>query len=213
MKYWLARAEARAQEAEARLAEARAGFESQLATILAEPMAFARQLPERRKKRRARALARRRVKAAVKRLVRENRELRECFEDQVRDAGAEREVRPLTSDVEKVARRSFGFGNPRAVETPAFIAPPPPPPVAVDLGPVERRLLAIETKLDDFLARGEADDGIKSRFRDGRKAGVDPGDPRAREKGAILRKLLEENVRLQKGHGTTTKGEGGKHGT
>lgn len=54
-------AEARAREAEARLADARAGFEAQLAAVLADPRAFAALLPAERKRRRARALARRRV--------------------------------------------------------------------------------------------------------------------------------------------------------
>lgn len=244
-------AEARAREAEARLADARAGFEAQLAAVLADPRAFAALLPAERKRRRARALARRRVKAAVKRLVRENRELKARFEEEVREAFgsvpvAGEPVAPSKAplpparpkEIERIARLSFGFGNPRAER--GFLAPPsepppapgaapvpsltpgpvlalapgPAPPLApapeataaapaarVDLGPIARRLEAIEGKLEALLGRlpEEPDEGIPSKYRDGRRAGLRTTDAQYRAKSTILRRLLEENVKLQKG--------------
>jgi hypothetical protein len=215
----LSEAEERSRTAEARLSEAQAAFEAQLAAVLADPHAFARLTPDGRRRRRARALARRRVKAAVKRLAREVRELRGRAAAAPLASAAARApaARPPDVVVERIARRSFGFGNPRAVES-RVIEPPAPPlapaaePAAApaapgaappapgpELGAVAARLAAIESKLDALLAtRAEADEGVPSRFRDGRRAGIRPGDAQYHEKSAILRKLAEDNVKLRR---------------
>jgi hypothetical protein len=207
----LGEAEGRAKAAEATLADSRATFETQLAAVLTDPRAFIVVTPAERRRKRARALARRRVKAAVKRLARENRELRALS-----GAGAHPSAppapppaapapAPAVEVVEKVAKRSFGFGNPRAIESRVVSPPPPEPPPAEAPIParardVIARLDAIDAKLDRIIEAGAPglDAGVASRFRDGARPGLKPGDPRFLEKSSILAKLRDENVKLRK---------------
>jgi hypothetical protein len=176
--------------------------------------------PEERRKRRARREARRRLEARLADLERENAELRAR---RMAPAAPPISAMPTRDEAATLVERlSFGFGKPVArrepplspaasAQAPATDAPATPAPVPaaaparVDLGPIERRLAAIESKLDEALARGSGlgeDEGVPSKFRDGRRAGLDARDGKYREKSAILRKLLEDNVRLQKGGGT-----------
>jgi hypothetical protein len=130
------------------------------------------------------------------------------------------------SALELVWRRSVGFGlAPRpldpwvapapAAETARAPAPPvAPPTLALDLGPIESRLAAIESKLDRALEarpgaaaapvddRGEGD-GLASRFGPGTRAGLRKEDPRFHEKNSILRTLFHENVKLRQAIGGT----------
>lgn len=215
----LAEIEGRARAAEEKLAEARAGFEAQVATVLANPFAFGNVSTERRRRKKARAVARGRVKAAVKRLVRENRELRSRLEapappPALRQGSGQAEPcpaplaepeRPAAEAVERIAKRSFGFGNPRAIES-RVVTPPDPEPATAAPAPARHlhsRLEAIEAKLDALLEKGLAaagaeDGGVASRFRDGRRAGLESSDPQVREKRSILAKLRDENVKLRK---------------
>ena len=138
--------------------------------------------------------------------------------------------------LELVWRRSVGFGLARATEPQDRARPPvePRPPItqalaptAVDLSPLEARLAAIESKLDRALERrgpvgrastsapaadvdadADADEpGIPSRFGPGSRGGLRKVDPRFQEKNAILRTLLNDNVKLRKAIG----GIGGTH--
>lgn len=222
----LEEAEARARASEARLAEARAAFEAQLGAVIADPFAFAALTPERRRRRKEKKLARRALEERLAALGRENAELRAAAAAVRKPEPATPPATPAAAGagipIERIVRLSFGFGKPRE-EPPAIVAPPAPPDAtrtghaAADPRPpipgespaeadtsrrIERRLDAIEAKIDALLGRAEEKDtGVPSRFRDGKRAGLDPRDRQFREKSSILRKLLEENVKLQKGTG------------